>query len=118
MKAHLFPTIDKNRVSLRILLERIGRICVLLVFLSPLIEMPPLSAQAASSITFTGEELLARPEDTSITVNMALLRASIPTKQQPHQPLQANLAMLSSADSVRIRNTTTECNTRNQGISG
>ena len=43
---------------------------ILLIFITPLIGGTPPLAKAATEITFTAQELLTRPTDTSITINI------------------------------------------------
>jgi hypothetical protein len=59
-----------NMTSLRTLLARIGRIMTILAFALSFVGGSPLSAQAATEITFAGPELVGRPTDTSITINI------------------------------------------------
>jgi hypothetical protein len=59
-----------NKRASRIQLTRLGRFLLLLVFVLAFAGRPVTSVQAATTITFTGEELLGKPEDTSITVNI------------------------------------------------
>ena len=65
-----FPNMIWNKTAFRIQLTRIGRVFMLLVFVLSLVGGSATSIQAATSIPFTGEELLGKPEDTSITVNI------------------------------------------------
>jgi VCBS repeat-containing protein len=51
-------------------MTRFSYLSMLLIFLVSLVGIPNSSVNAAASITFTGEELLGKPEDTSITVNI------------------------------------------------
>ena len=51
-------------------LTRVGRLFTLLVLLFALVGGSATSIKAATTITFTGEELLGKPEDTSITINI------------------------------------------------
>jgi hypothetical protein len=44
--------------------------CVALSILLSMMGSPGIGVKAASTITFTGEELLGKPEDTSITINI------------------------------------------------
>ena len=65
-----FSKIFWNKTASRIQLTRIGRVFMLLVFVLSLVGGSATSIKAATSITFTGEELLGKPEATSITVNI------------------------------------------------
>ena len=65
-----FSKIFWNKTASRIQLTRIGRVFMLLVFVLSLVGGSATSIKAATTITFTGEELLGKPEDTSITVNI------------------------------------------------
>jgi len=56
--------------ALRTLLAQRGKVILLIALLLILIGGFPVPAQAASPITFTGEELLGKPTDDSITVNI------------------------------------------------
>lgn len=49
---------------------RIGRLLVLLALLASLAGGPGVTVEAATAITFTAEELLGRPTDTSVTINI------------------------------------------------
>jgi uncharacterized repeat protein (TIGR02543 family) len=49
---------------------RAGRLFLLLVLLFALVGGSTLSVRAATTIAFTGEELLGKPEDASITINI------------------------------------------------
>ncbi len=49
---------------------RIWHILIILFYLVSLIGVPTGVVHAAETITFTGEELLGKPEDTSITINI------------------------------------------------
>jgi len=51
-------------------ISRIGRILLLLVFLLSQFGGASMSVQAATSVSFTGGELLGKPTDTSITINI------------------------------------------------
>ena len=65
-----FSNIIRNKTASRIQLTRIGRVFILLVFVLSLVGGSATSIQAATTINFTGEELLGKPEDTSITINI------------------------------------------------
>ena len=65
-----FSNMIWNKTAFRIQLTRIGRVFMLLVFVLSLVGGSATSIQAATSITFTGEELLGKPTDTSITINI------------------------------------------------
>jgi phosphodiesterase/alkaline phosphatase D-like protein len=49
---------------------RVGRFFMLLVLLLSVVGGPAVSVDAATIIAFTGEELLGKPTDTSITINI------------------------------------------------
>jgi hypothetical protein len=55
---------------LRSQLTRVGRLFTLLVLLLALVGGPTSPVRAATSITFTADELLGRPTDTSIAINI------------------------------------------------
>ena len=59
-----------KETSRRDYLKRIRQILLILVIISSLIGSPTNIAQAATPITFTGQELLGRPTATSITINI------------------------------------------------
>ena len=59
-----------NKPASRIQLTRIGRVFILLVFVLSLVGGSATSITAATAITFTAEELLGKPEDTSIAINI------------------------------------------------
>src|SRR5512146_2263282 len=59
-----------NRLSFRAKMDRIGRFLLLLIFIVSLLGVPTFSVKAASTITFTAEELLGKPTDTSVTINI------------------------------------------------
>jgi hypothetical protein len=59
-----------NNPAFRGHLTKVGRLFMLLVLLFSLVGGPTFSVRAATSITFAGEELLGRPTDTSITINI------------------------------------------------
>ena len=59
-----------NKKASRIQLTKIGRVFMLLVFVLSLVGGSATGIQAATAITFTAEELLGRPTDTSITINI------------------------------------------------
>ena len=65
-----FSNMIWNKTASRIQLTRIGRLFILLVFVLSLVGGSATSIQAATTINFTGEELLGKPEATSITVNI------------------------------------------------
>jgi hypothetical protein len=66
----LFSNTKWNKVTLNIPIIKIGRFFMLLVFVLSLLGGAATSAKAATAITFTGGELLGKPTDTSITVNI------------------------------------------------
>ncbi len=51
-------------------LARIGRFVMIVVFLASLVGVPTRPVNAAATITFTGGELLGKPTDTSIAINI------------------------------------------------
>lgn len=51
-------------------LATVGRVLLLLVFLLSLLGSSTFTVQAATPVAFTGEELLGKPTDTSITINI------------------------------------------------
>ena len=51
-------------------LSSAGRLLLLLVFVLSLVGVPAISVQAATAITFTAEELLGKPTDSSININI------------------------------------------------
>ncbi len=59
-----------NKSSFRLQLLRVGRLFLLFIILFTLAITPTASVQAASTITFTAEELIGRPTDSSITINI------------------------------------------------
>ena len=64
-----FSNMIWNKTASRSQLTRIGRIFILLVFVLSLVGGSATSVKA-DTITFTGEELLGKPTDTSITINI------------------------------------------------
>ena len=58
-----------NNTSVGVHLAQTGRIIILLVFLLSMFGSAPIRVQAAV-ITFTADELLGKPTDTSITINI------------------------------------------------
>ena len=58
-----------DNVSVRLQLTRIARLFVLLVFLLSLFGSTATRVQA-TTVTFSGEELLGKPTDSSITINI------------------------------------------------
>ena len=65
----LFSNTKWNKASFRVLLAKTGRLFMLLVFLLSLIGGSVTSVKAQTA-TFTGGELLGKPTDTSITINI------------------------------------------------
>ena len=61
---------SRHNIALRKLTGKIGKVCLFLIVLISLVGGSTISIQAADVITFTGEELLGKPTDTSITVNI------------------------------------------------
>lgn len=59
-----------KRTYYRLPAIKIGRICLFLIFLFSLVWSTPVSVNAATTITFTAEELLGKPTDSSITINI------------------------------------------------
>jgi uncharacterized repeat protein (TIGR02543 family) len=71
MLRYLFlPSNDRGTHSFRRHLSRAGRLFMSLLVLLSLLGRSATTIQAATPITFTAEELLGKPEDTSITVNI------------------------------------------------
>jgi hypothetical protein len=66
----LFLSKTSNNLKLRLRLTRLSQVFMILALLISLIGIPTGNVKAASTISFTGEELLGRPEDTSITINI------------------------------------------------
>ena len=64
-----FSNMIPNKAALRTQLTGIGRVVIVLVFLLSLVGGSFTHVQAAE-ITFTGQELLGRPTDTSISVSI------------------------------------------------
>jgi hypothetical protein len=56
--------------TLRLQFAKFSQVLMILVLLTLLTGIPTINVKAASTISFTGEELLSRPEDTSITINI------------------------------------------------
>ncbi len=69
LNLHLF-IFHQNKVKYRFKYAKTGKIFFFLVFLVSVAAGFPTVANAATSITFTGEELLGKPTDTSITINI------------------------------------------------
>jgi hypothetical protein len=65
-----FTSTNWNKITFRVLLSKTGRLFMLLAFLLSLAGGSITSVKAATIITFTGQELLGRPTDTSITVSV------------------------------------------------
>ncbi len=63
-------SLSQSNPALRTLLAERGKVLVLIALLLILVGSFPAAAQAASPITFTGDELLGKPTDDSITVNI------------------------------------------------
>jgi len=59
----------RTNVAGRVMLKRIVRLLILLIFLLSLFGSAPIRVQA-TTVTFTGEELLGKPTDSSITINI------------------------------------------------
>ncbi len=59
-----------SKTSIRILAAKMVRFWVLVVFLFSLVGMNPARVEAATTITFTAEELLGKPTDSSVTINI------------------------------------------------
>ena len=59
-----------NQTPISIQRVNIWRAFILLVYAMSLLGVPTASVKAATTITFTGEELLGKPEDNSITINI------------------------------------------------
>jgi hypothetical protein len=59
-----------NKRASRIQLTRMGRIFIVLVFVLSLAGRSTTSVKAATTITFSGQELLGRPTDTSIMITI------------------------------------------------
>ncbi len=66
---HLPSSTSRNNVPSAVRLASIGKIFIILVFLLSLFGGAASSVQA-TTITFTGDELLGKPTDTSITINI------------------------------------------------
>ena len=64
-----FSNTKWNKVSYRVLLDKTGRLFMLLVFLLSLVGGSVTSVKAQTT-TFAGGELLGKPTDTSITINI------------------------------------------------
>ena len=62
-------TITWNKASFRVLLTKTGRLFMLLVFLVSLVGGTTFNVEA-DTITFTAGELLGKPTDTSIAINI------------------------------------------------
>lgn len=60
----------KNRVNTRKTFTRIGKLSFSLIFVVSLLGSYSVNVKAASEVTFSGEELLGRPTDNSITINI------------------------------------------------
>jgi hypothetical protein len=60
----------RYKATFRFHFSKIWRVFTLLVYFFVLALGSPISVKAATSITFTGEELLGKPTDTSITINI------------------------------------------------
>ena len=69
MSLQNYPFKQLNTTATRNLLGKAGKIFIFLVFLFSLMGGSTLSARAAT-ITFTGQELLGRPTNTSITISV------------------------------------------------
>ena len=65
----LFSNAKWNKVAFRVLLAKTGRVFMLLVFLLSMVGGSVISVHALTT-TFTGGELLGKPTDTSITINI------------------------------------------------
>ena len=65
-----FLRISWNKHNPRAYLSYVQHLFILLVFLVSLAGVPTTGVRAANTITFTGKELLGRPTDTSITINI------------------------------------------------
>jgi hypothetical protein len=65
-----FPGRTSSKAASRFGLTWIGRLLMLLGLAMSLARGPLASVKAATTITFTAEELLVRPTDTSITINI------------------------------------------------
>ena len=66
----LFSNTKWNKATFRVLLDKTRRLFILLVFLFSIFGNAPVSVKAADLVTFTGGELLGKPTDDSITINI------------------------------------------------